>query len=74
MARRHRFPFFGLRYCGNTLTMEVHDLDNEKARCQIDKMIEAEHVMPFIELSDADDYNNCPHCIGVLAWRDENQI
>ena len=69
MARR-RGLLFGLRYCGNTHTMEVHDLDNEQAQCQIDKIIEAELAMPFNKLCDADGYDNCPHCISVLARLD----
>ncbi len=73
MARR-RDLLFGLRYCGNTNTMEVHDLDNEQTQCQIDKIIEGDHATPFNELSDADEYDNCLHCITVPAQIDENQV
>jgi hypothetical protein len=44
MARRPGSPLYGNEYCGNTNTMEVHDLDNEDTRpsgCQIDEIIAA---------------------------------
>ena len=46
--------------------MEVHDLDNEKASCQIDRNIDAGHEAPFNSLSTAHSmgYDNCHWCIG----------
>lgn len=56
----------GERYLGNTNTTEVHDLDNEKALCQIDEIINAGHDRPFNSLDDAHriGYDNCHWCIG----------
>ncbi len=73
MARR-RGLLFGLRYCGNTHTMEVHDLDNEQTQCQIDEIIEADLAMPFNKLCDANGYADCPHCLDVLARLDKSHI
>ena len=36
--RRFNSPFNGQRYLLNTNTGEIHDLDNEFASCQIDKI------------------------------------
>ncbi len=41
------------QYLGNTNSMEVHDLDNEKSQCQIDEIIEAGHAVPFKTLRAA---------------------
>jgi hypothetical protein len=56
----------GEQYCGNNNEMEVHDLDNEKADCQIDEIIDARHDVPFDDLESAqkDGYDNCHWCIG----------
>lgn len=35
---RYSPPFNGNRYILNKATGEIHDLDNESERCQIDKM------------------------------------
>ena len=66
MARRNGAPLNGARYCANTNTMEVHDLDNEKVQCQIDEIIRAGHAVPFQALQQAHvaGYDNCAYCIG----------
>lgn len=66
MARRQRGNMNGEKYCGNTSTTEVHDLDNEQTNCQIDEIIDAGHDKPFDNLNDAhaQGYDNCAYCIG----------
>jgi hypothetical protein len=72
MLRRYgRPPIYGNRYVGNTNTMEVHDLDNEKtgaAQCQIDEIIKAGHAVTFtpdtLEQAHSRGYDNCAYCIG----------
>ena len=69
MARRDEGNMHGQRFLGNTGSKEVHDLDNESKRCQIDKIIAAGHDKPYIYLHQAhrDGYDNCGHCmIGSL--------
>lgn len=53
------------KYLGNSNTKEVHNLDNEKASCQIAK-IKTEHRVSFTTLAAAHaaGYDNCAHCIG----------
>ncbi len=65
MTRRLGFPLFGIRYCGNTNTTEVHDLDNEQVVCQIDEIIQAGHAIPFNTLDEAHQagHDNCHYCI-----------
>lgn len=53
MARRSGAPLNGARYCANTNTMEVHDLDNENANCQINEIIKAGHAKPYNSLNEA---------------------
>lgn len=64
--RRYKGNMNGERYCGNTNTKEVHDLDNETDNCQIDEIIQAGHDRPFNYLSDAKNvgYDNCHWCLG----------
>ncbi len=68
MARRQGSPLFGKRYCGNTNTKEVHDLDNETVQCQIDEIIAAEHAKAYnpdtLEQARSEGYDNCAKCIG----------
>ena len=69
MARRDEGKMHGQRFLGNTRSKEVHDLDNEKGNCQIDKIIAAGHDKPYIYLDQAhrDGFDNCSHCmIGSL--------
>ena len=65
MARRIGFPLYGVRYCGNLKKKEVHDLDNEATKCQIDKIIRSEYVILFDTLASAHQvgYDNCRHCL-----------
>ncbi len=63
MARRLGSPLFGVRYCGDTNTTEVHDLDNELAVCQIDEIIQAGHAIAFNTLDEAHRAAHCHYCI-----------
>lgn len=66
--RRQGPPLHGARYCGNTnpTQREVHDLDNEKTQCQVDKIIAAGHAKPFHTLQQAllEGFDRCQWCIG----------
>jgi hypothetical protein len=68
MARRNSGNMNGERYLANKSPskLEVHDLDNEQANCQIDEIIRAGHDKPYtsIEAAHADGYDNCAYCIG----------
>ena len=68
MTRRYRGNMNGEQYLVNTSMSkrEVHDLDNEKVNCQIDKIIRAGHDKPYIshEAANRDGYDNCAYCIG----------
>lgn len=52
-------------YLGNSHTKEVHNLDNEKTRCNIGD-IKAAHRVTFGSLAEAhrQGYDNCSHCLG----------
>ena len=67
MARRPGWPLYGNRYCGNTNTKEVHDLDNEKSQCQIDEIVAAGHARIFttdtLRQAHSEGYNNGAYCI-----------
>lgn len=56
------------RYLGNTNKMEVHDLENENALCQIDEIIEAGHAVVFtpdtLDQAHSEGYDNGAFCIG----------
>ena len=68
MTRRYRGRMNGERYLANTspTKREVHDLDNEKTKCQINEIIAANHDKPYNsqQTANADGYDNCAHCIG----------
>jgi hypothetical protein len=68
MARRHKGNMDGEKYLANKSPSkrEVHDLDNEKTRCQIDEIIDAKNDVPYSSKAAAktDGYDNCAHCIG----------
>lgn len=66
MTRRQSAPLSGAKYCGNTSTREVHDLDRETGNCQIAKIIRGRHAKPFrtISAAHAAGYDNCHWCIG----------
>ena len=72
MSRRLGEPLFISQYCGNQNKKEVHDLDNEKTHCQIDKIIRSGHAVPFNSLQDAHNrgFDNCAYCSG----RSKNEI
>lgn len=59
----------GERYLANTSPskLEVHDLDNEQTRCQINEIIAAGHDRPYDSLSTARaaGFDNCAHCLGA---------
>lgn len=67
MARRTQSPFNGKRFIGNKNHNEVHDLDNEKTTCEINK-ITLSHVVTFTPdthaAAKALKFDNCAHCIG----------
>jgi hypothetical protein len=52
-------------YLGNSNTKEVHNLDNEKSKCNIGD-IKAAHRVRFGSLAEAhrQGYDNCSHCLG----------
>lgn len=56
----------GEKYCGKINSKEVHNLDNEQAVCQIDKITLAGHDRPFNQLPHAhrEGYDNCNWCLG----------
>ena len=68
MARRHTGRMNGERYLANRnpRLRQVHDLDNEHTRCQVDEIIRAGNDQPYASLFAAhvDGYDNCAHCIG----------
>jgi hypothetical protein len=67
MARRWTGNMNGERYLANKSSKkEVHDLDNELTKCQIDEIIKAKNDKPYDSQKAAndDDYDNCAHCIG----------
>ena len=66
MARRWTGRMNGERYLGNSNKKEVHDLDNEKTQCQIDKIINAGHEVPFKTLAAAENagFDRCHWCLG----------
>ncbi|SET51859.1 hypothetical protein SAMN05216326_13224 [Nitrosomonas marina] len=53
------------RYLGNTLTEELHDLDNETGACQIPELrIDRRHYFDTIEQALAMGYDHCAFCFG----------
>ena len=66
--RRYTGNMNGDWYFANTSPSkkEVHDLDNEKTKCQIDEIITAGHDKPYTSQSAANaaGYDNCAHCLG----------
>lgn len=67
MARRWKGHMNGERYLANTSPskLEVHDLDNETANCQIDEIIRAGHDKPYpsIDAAHRDGYDDCAYCL-----------
>lgn len=56
------------RFLANSNSREVHDLSNEKAQCQIDKIIRNGHALVLAKdtLAQAhwEGYDNCAFCLG----------
>lgn len=65
MLRKYE-PFNDGRFVGDTKTMTVHDLDNEKNSCEID-FIDPEHIKTFdrdrLKTAEELHFNHCTHCI-----------
>jgi len=53
------------RYLGNSSTLELHDLKNEKAACQINE-IRADRCVRFKSVKEAEaiNYDFCAYCFG----------
>jgi hypothetical protein len=66
MSRRHGPPLYGSKYCGNTRTTEVHDLDRETENCLIEEIISSGRALSFHSLEDAQEagFDKCHHCVG----------
>jgi hypothetical protein len=68
VVRRYAPPLYGTKYCGNTNTTEVHDLDNEQTNCKIDGIIRDGHAKAFnpdtLTQAHSEGYDNCAYCIG----------
>jgi hypothetical protein len=70
MARRPGAPTWGKRFVGNRAAghKEVHDLDSEKANCQINEIIRAGNAVTFtpdaLEEAHRQGYDNCAYCLG----------
>ena len=69
--RRNNPPYNGMQYVLNMSTGEIHNLDNETANCQINK-IKPEHVYSCATYDEAQMHavmvdqknpNGCHHCI-----------
>ncbi len=62
-----RIPAGG-RYIGNSNTTEIHDLDNYKNQCQIEEIIESNHIIFFrgvtLDNPEFKDYDRCHYCLG----------
>lgn len=70
MSRRYGLKLNGQRFCGNTRTMEVHDLDNEDAGpagCQIDSLIAAGWATSFspdaLFAAEREGFRSCGRCL-----------
>ena len=66
---RTQYPFFYKRCAYDLSTNMLHDLKNEKAECNIDK-IDEEDIEMYSSLSEAclildrPTHIKCPHCMG----------
>ncbi len=67
MIRRYAYLLGNVRFCGNVHMKEVHDLDNEKERCQINEIVTGGNGIPFLSLSTAEyaGFTKCVHCINI---------
>lgn len=68
VGRRYTGNMKGERYLANRShsKREVHDLDAETPRCQIDEIMRANHDVGYESLYGARlaGYDPCSHCIG----------
>jgi hypothetical protein len=66
MSRRHGPPLYGAKYCGNTQSEEVHDLDKEIEQCLVDEIVSSSRAVCFHSLEEAHEvgFNPCEHCLG----------
>ncbi len=65
MVRRLYAPFFAKRYAGNTENKVLHDLDNEKKECKIEK-IDSRNSLAMFEWSSVPTdlgYKGCEFCM-----------
>ena len=76
MGRREGWPLFQRKYCGDTSTNQVHDLDGEDKGlegCRIDDIIDSGRARPFIpdalEQAHNEGFVDCPKCIGETRRR-----
>jgi len=70
--RRYTGNMNGEQYLANTSPSkrEVHDLDAEKANCQIDEIMRLDHDRAYTSLLTAqfDRYINCTYCLSDSKW------
>jgi hypothetical protein len=68
ITKRFEPPYNGKQYLADTNTNRVHDLDNEKTECDIDK-IESEHIKMFDDIGQAyvEEFKDCEYCIEESA-------
>ena len=68
MARRWTGNMNGEQYLANKnpSSREVHDLDQEQTKCQINEIIRAGNDVPYTSLDAARraGYDNCHWCLG----------
>ena len=70
MATRDKIPYKVFRFILDISTLELHDLENEKPECQIEK-IEHKHIYMFKSIFSAKialqargrHLNGCHHCL-----------
>jgi hypothetical protein len=70
MCKRVYFRPNDKKYLGNDNYghIEVHDLKNEQAGCQISEIVSAGHAVVFspdtLAQAHSEGYDNCAYCIG----------
>ena len=62
--RRYTGGMNGERFCANTATNKVHDLDNENGSCQINELINEGNAKPYTTRAAAnrDGHLDCAWC------------
>ncbi len=75
LARRLYAPFFAKRYAGNSETKVLHDLDNEKRECEIDRIDSRKNVSMFEWLNTALEmgYRRCSYCMPEFSAGKSNE-